>query len=271
MAILGRGAGPLGHSLDLLSAADREAMASHESLSTERDHTAALIVDFSDTARELFEAGGAQETLAELVRLAVATIEGCDFAGVFLLEGEVVTTPVHTDPLAADVDMLQHGMGEGPCLDAIADGAIVYADDLSDDPRWTRFGPRAADHGVRSVLAVPLAADHTVGALNLYAQYPRAFGVIDRARGVLLAGLAGVAFTSAQTHEASDLQSDNLRAALSTREMIGQAQGILMERERVTAQQAFDILRRASQHLNIRLREVAQSLVDTGQQPEAGQ
>lgn len=245
-------------------------MASHESRSTERDHTAALIVDFSDTARELFEAGGAQETLAELVRLAVATIEGCDFAGVFLLDGDVVTTPVHTDPIVVDVDMLQHRTGEGPCLTAIADGTIVYADDLSDDPRWALFGPQSAARGVRSVLAVPLTADHTVGALNLYAQYPRAFGVIDRARGLLLAALAGAALTSAQTHEASDLRSDNLREALGTREMIGQAQGILMERERVSAEQAFDILRRASQHLNIKLREVAQSLVDTGQHPEIG-
>jgi GAF domain-containing protein len=169
-----------------------------------------------------------------------------------------------------DVDMLQHRTGEGPCLDAIADGTIVYADDLSDDPRWALYGPLAAELGIRSVLAVPLTAAYSVGALNLYARYPRAFGVIDRARGILLAALAGVAVTSAQTHEAEDLRSDNLREALGTREMIGQAQGILMERERVTGEEAFDILRRASQHLNIRLREVAQSLVDTGQQPETG-
>ena len=245
-------------------------MPSPESRSTERDHTAALIVDFSDTVRELFEAGGAQETLAELVRLAVATIEGCDFAGVFLIDADVVTTPVCTDPIVADVDMLQHRTGEGPALDAIADATILYADDLSDDPRWPLYGPLAAAHGMRSVLVVPLSAEDTVGALNLYARYPRAFGVIDRARGVLLAALAAVAFTSAQSHEAEGLRSDGLRAALSTREMIGQAQGILMERERVTAEEAFDILRRASQHLNIRLREVAQSLVDTGQQPETG-
>jgi AmiR/NasT family two-component response regulator len=86
---------------------------------------------------------------------------------------------------------------------------------------------------------------------------------------VLLAGLAAVAFTAATTHEDDARRLDNLHAALASREIIGQAQGILMERERCSAEQAFDILRRASQHLNIRLREVAQNLVDTGEHPDS--
>lgn len=245
-------------------------MADAETPRTENDLTAALIVDFSDTARTLFGASSGQETLTELVRLAVDTIEGCDYAGLFLLDRGEVTTPVHTDPVVAEVDLIQFHAGEGPCLDAIGANTMFYADDLADDTRWPRFGPEAAARGMRSLLAVPLAANGSLGALNLYARYPRAFGVVDRARAVLLALLASAAFSAAVAHEDDDRRTSNLQSALSTREMIGQAQGILMERERVTAEEAFDILRRASQHLNLKLREVAQSLVDTGEQPDTG-
>ena len=79
-----------------------------------------------------------------------------------------------------------------------------------------------------------------------------------------------MAFSSARTHEDEERRAANLQAALATREMIGQAQGILMERERITPDQAFDILRRASQHLNVKLRDVAQNLVDTGERPDTG-
>lgn len=245
-------------------------MADSEPTSTERDPAVALAEDFSQTSRILFAAGSGQATLAEVVRLAVATIEGCDYAGIFLVDGDTVTTPMHTNPIVAEVDLLQHHTGEGPCLDAIAQGTIFYADDLHADARWPRFGPQAAARGMRSLLAVPLSDNGTLGALNLYAHYPSAFGVLDRARAVLLAALAAVAYSSAQTHEDEDRRSAHLLTALTTREMIGQAQGILMERERVTADQAFDILRRASQHLNVKLREVAQSLVETGEPPDTG-
>lgn len=124
---------------------------------------------------------------------------------------------------------------------------------------------------MRSLLALPLLVNAAPGALNLYARYPRAFGVIDRGRASLLAAMAGFAFSSAQTHEDDERRAANLHAALATREIIGQAQGILMERERITSDQAFDILRRASQHLNVKLRDIAQTLVDTGERPDTGQ
>ena len=176
-----------------------------------------------------------------------------------------------TGPVVERADALQHEAGEGPCLDALRLGEPFYAEDLSDDARWPAFGPAATALGMRSLLALPLSSHETVGALNLYAGYPHAFGVVDRARAVLLAGLAALAFTSARSHETEERTAANLHAALTTREVIGQAQGILMERERITGNQAFDILRRASQHLNIKLREVAQSLVDTGARPDTGE
>jgi GAF domain-containing protein len=235
------------------------------------DPTSELAADFSETARILFAAGSVTDTLAQVVELAVTTIDGCDFAGLFLLEKDVVTSPVHTDPVVDTIDALQHETGEGPCLDAVADRLIFYADDVADDPRWPRFGPQASAAGIRSVLALPLTTNGSLGALNLYARYPAAFGVVDRAKGVILASLAGLAVAAAHSHEDEELRAANLNVALASREVIGQAQGILMERERISAAQAFDVLRRASQHLNRKLRDVAQDFVDTGARPETGQ
>lgn len=242
-------------------------MAETEFPRTHEDLTQELTNRFTESAQVLFSAGAVADTLQRVVELAVETIDGCDFAGIFLLEGGAVTTPTHTDPIVIEVDALQHRYEQGPCLDALAEDSTLYVDDLADDTRWPLYGPGATVAGVRSVLALSLSARGTKGALNLYARYPKAFGVIDRAKGLILAGLAGQALSTAQAHDMETQRLDNLQGALLTRELIGQAQGILMERERVTAIQAFDILRRASQHLNIKLREVAQNLVDTGVSP----
>jgi len=245
-------------------------MAETDSSHLHEDLTEELTDRFTESARVLFSAGALADTLHRVVELAVDTIDGCDFAGIFLLEDDAINTPAHTDPIVVEVDALQHRCEEGPCLDAVADDSTLYADDLADDTRWPLFGPAATAAGVRSVLTLSLSAGGIKGALNLYARYPQAFGVIDRAKGLLLAGLAGQALSTAQAHDEETQRLDNLQGALLTRAVIGQAQGILIERERVTADQAFDILRRASQHLNIKLRDVAQNLVDTGETPTTG-
>jgi len=235
-----------------------------------REPLADLTESLSEIAGVLFSAGSVTNTLAQVVAVAVHTIEGCDFAGLFVMEGGVVVTPVLTDPIVEIIDTLQHQAAEGPCLDAIAQARMVYAEDLTSDDRWPRFGPRAAEQGVRSALALPLASNGTDGAVNLYARYPAAFGVVDRAKGAILSSLASAALSTARSMEDEERRIDNLHSALSSREVIGQAQGILMERERIAGDQAFDVLRRASQYLNIKLREVAQSLVDTGERPQTG-
>jgi GAF domain-containing protein len=245
-------------------------MAGNDEPNIELDLTSDLAANISQTVLALFSGGSVAEVLAQVADLAVSTIEGCDFAGIFLVAGDQVTTPVHTDALVAEVDNLQQSSGEGPCLDAMHQGTAFYAEDLAADPRWPNFGPAAMALGVRSLLALPLRVNGVAGALNLYARYPLAFGVIDRGRGLLLAAMAGLAYSTALTHEEDERREANLHAALATREIIGQAQGILMEREHLTSVQAFDILRRASQHLNRKLRDVAQNLVDTGERPDTG-
>jgi hypothetical protein len=215
----------------------------------------------------LFSAGSVDDTLRQVVSLAVSTIEGCDAAGIFVFEHDVVSTPVCSDPVVMAIDALQQQTGEGPSFDAIRQQSAFYAEDLGVDPRWPRFGPSAEHEGMRSLLALPLLFSGVPGALNLSARFAHAFGVIDRGKGALLASIAGLAYASAQTHEDDERRTAVLHAALASRDVIGQAQGILMEREKISADDAFDILRRASQRLNIKLRDIAQSLVDTGERP----
>lgn len=245
-------------------------MGSGENATTDAEATTELAENLSDTVKSLFSAGSVGDTLLQVVQLAVSTIEGCDYAGIFLMEEGVLGTPVCSGPVAAEVDALQQSFGEGPCLAAVTEGIAYLAGDLADDDRWPIFGPKAVDSGIRSVLAFALPVDDVPGALNLYARYPQAFGVIDRGRGLLLAVMAGMAISSARAHEDDERREANLHAALATREVIGQAQGILMERERIGPSEAFDILRRASQHLNIKLRDVARNLIETGERPDTG-
>ena len=224
----------------------------------------------SQVAVALFAAGTVQGTLQEIVDLAERAVDGCEAAGIFLDDHGTVTTAAASSALVLVVDQLQIDAGEGPCLDASRRNSTFYAADLIDDQRWPRFGPPAVAAGVRSVLAYSLSADRP-SALNLYARLPAAFGVTDRAQGLLFATLAGLALDSAEVRASEERRADNLLEALRTRELIGQAQGILMERERITGDQAFDVLRKASQHMNIKLREVAEALIETGESPDTGE
>lgn len=223
--------------------------------------------DFSTIALQLFAPGTVTGTLQRIVDLAEGTIDGCDGAGIFTITDKVATTMAASNPMVEELDREQIQANEGPCIDAATTGTTFHAIDLMVDPRWPRFGPQAVASGVRSVLAHALST-HQPSALNLYGRLPGAFGVTGRGQGQLFATLAGLALDSAHDRAAEDDRAANLTKALRTRELIGQAQGILMERERITADQAFDILRRASQHLNVRLREIAQNLIETGESPE---
>jgi len=225
--------------------------------------------NLAEVALALFATGSVERSLQLTVDLAVDTVDGCDAAGIFVSRDDRVTTVAFTDPIVIELDDLQIASNEGPCLEALAGGRHPFASDLADDPRWPTFGPDAARAGIRSALAFRLS-EQPVSALNLYARLPAAFGATDRAKGLIFATLAGLALDLAGERADDLLRVANLHEALRTRELIGQAQGILIERERITSDQAFDVLRRASQHLNIKVREVARALVETGETPPVG-
>jgi len=211
-------------------------------------------------ARTLFSAGSTAATLQGIVGLARDTIVGCVFAGIFMVNGDEAITPAYTDPVVVEIDSFQQLAGEGPCLDAITQESTFYADDLVDDTRWPTFAPQAVSAGVRCMFALRLSsngANRTLGTLNLYARHPGAFGATDRAKAVILATLAGLALGEVEAHEAEECGVAHLHPALATRTIISQAQSILMECDGITLDQAFDTLRRASQHLNVKLRDAS--------------
>lgn len=237
---------------------------------SEADDSVQLEQDFSEIALSLFSSGTIDGTLQQIVTLAEEAVDGCLAAAILVVDrDDRPRTVASGSKLAADLDQQQVLVDEGPCLDAARSGSTFHAEDLASDDRWPRFAPLALEAGVRSVLAYSMSAK-VPSALNLYASLPSAFGATDRAKGQLFATLARLALDTAEAHAAEEFKSAGLNDALRTRELIGQAQGILMERERITAVQAFDLLRRASQHLNIKLRQVAERLVESGEMPGPG-
>ena len=227
-------------------------------------HQRELSQTFADIARTLLSEHSVEATLQRIAELAVETIDGCDYAGMTLVEGTRVTTPASTTNVPSHVDAIQIETGEGPCLDAIREHEVFQTDDLLQEDRWPKFARRAVEETqVRSMLSFRLfVAEDTLGALNLYSKRTAAFDDEDRVVGSVFAAHASVALSTAQ-HE------QQMAEALRSRDTIGQAKGILMAREGVTADEAFDMLRRGSQRLNIKLRELAQKVAE-GDMPSGG-
>ena len=232
-----------------------------------------LAETFSDIARRLYRAETVDDTLQEIAELARRTVEGCDFAGMSIVRNKDIETPAQTDSTVGDLDALQSEIGEGPCVDAIAEHQTFYAEDLSAEDRWPAFARQAVEKGMMSLLSFRLFVEEdgfgerTMGALNLYARKPAAYDETAREVGLILASHASVALAAAQALAQEREQVAHLDQALASRDVIGQAKGILMERERLTADQAFDLLRRASQNLNVKLRDVADRVAETGERP----
>jgi GAF domain-containing protein len=171
---------------------------------------------------------------------------------------------VTTSEVAQRIDDDQYAADEGPCLTAIRTGQTVKVDSLRAEARWPAFTHRAEAEGIRSSCSVPLPVDHSiVGALNLYsASGP--FGDRDEWTAHELAKQAAVTLANAVAFNRMQALVANLTDALASRDVIGEAKGIIMERQRCTPDAAFDILRMASQRQNIKLRALAQQVVDTG-------
>jgi GAF domain-containing protein len=224
-----------------------------------------LAQTFGEIARVLVAEDDPPATLDRIVHLAVETIDNCQHAGITVIDGLRITSPASSDEIPALVDRLQSETGEGPCVDAIRDHAVFYTGHLSSEERWPHFAPRArAESGVESILSFRLFTDDgTLGALNLYSDELEAFGEHDTAVGAVFAAHAAVAWSTAQTIE-------HLRQGMESRQLIGEATGILMAREHISSAEAFDILRRSSQRLNVKLRLIAERVARPDDIPEAG-
>lgn len=203
-------------------------------------------------------------TLRRVADLAVLTITGCDAADVTLIDDGTPRTEAATDPELAVIDAAQYGHPDGgPCLDAYQHRRVNRVDSTRTETRWRPFCAAAAEHGVASILSLPLVVrDESIGALNLYSRQTHGFGDADEPVGALFADQAAFALANAQTHERAVVLAQNLAHALESRAVIDQAKGILMAANAMTADEAFDELRRRSQHENRKLRDLAQQIVD---------
>ncbi|MFJ9147925.1 GAF and ANTAR domain-containing protein [Streptomyces sp. NPDC102270] len=210
-------------------------------------------------ARQLLAQESVQGTLDEIAASAVRLVDGCDAAGILAVrKGRAVTLSACGELVEAS-DRLQGELAEGPCFDlaARADGVngerVFRIPDITEpQPSWPRFGAAARDLGIGSMTGVLLYThDADFGALNLYSRRPGAFGKDIETAGWLLASHAAVALADART-------IDQLEEAMETRHAIGEAMGILMERHKLSEDDAFNVLRRISQQHNIKLRDVAQ-------------
>jgi GAF domain-containing protein len=178
------------------------------------------------------------------------------------------TTVVSTGQLAVDLDESQYERDHGPCLHAARTGEFVEIADTRTDDRWPDYTLRAAERGALSSLSVPLAIDtdaQVSGALNIYARQADAFDEDARAAATGFGPYAAVAAGNLHAYQSARDMADNLQAALESRAVIDQAKGVLIERYKLTPDQAFQLLAQASMHANRKVRDIADHLVTTGE------
>jgi len=219
-----------------------------------------LSTRLTDLSRLLVDEESLDSTLDRVANLSTAIVDACDGCGISLVEGEEVETRHASNDRADRVDEIQYSTSQGPCLDAIRFGHAVRVASFEHEQRWPQFIGRALDEGIAASYSVPLQlGDETVGSLNLYST-DGPFSDTDEQLADLLATQAAVALRNAQTFDRVLGLVDQLSEALSSRDAIGQAKGILMTQHGIDADRAFDLLRRVSQHRNEKLRDVAQQI-----------
>jgi GAF domain-containing protein len=218
---------------------------------------------FSDLGRDLLSEHTLDGALALICRRGVEVIEGAEHASVTRGRAGRFDSVGATGKLPEQVDRIQYELGQGPCVAAAAELQIFRTGDLAADPRWPEFGARASkEFGVASMLSVRLFLedDDQVAAINFYSVGNDAFTAHDETVGSMLATHAASVTRSAQLHE----KVGNLQRALQTNRTIGVAIGVMMTQYKITQEQAFDLLRMASQNGHRKLLDVAQDVVDTG-------
>ncbi|MGC2654730.1 MAG: GAF and ANTAR domain-containing protein [Mycobacterium sp.] len=211
----------------------------------------------SDVARSLEAEPDLQHVVEGIVASVTDTVPGAEQAGVSLREDKVLRTVAATSDLVKRLNTIEHELNEGPCVQALLDHRSYRIDDMSQDTRWPWFAAAAEAHGVRSMLGYRLfTSGRNLGALDLYSSKRNAFNADSEVVGELFAAHAAIALIGST-------QQAEWHRALSSRDTIGMAKGILMHRERITDEQAFNLLVSTSQKANIKIHDLAIWLVDS--------
>jgi GAF domain-containing protein len=212
-----------------------------------------------------------EETLQRVSDLANAAVSASDMVGLTMLVDGRARTAVFTDSEASDIDAAQYETGIGPCLDAFRHQQVFRVDDMEKDTRWPQFSEAAAARGIRSSVSIPMVAHHEgVGALNFYSRRSEAFSAEDVKVAVVFGSQAAIVLANSQAYWDAHQLGQNLAEAMRSRATIEQAKGILMAAQRCSPDEAFQILVRASQRENRKLRDMADDIVTrTGGQRSA--
>ena len=221
-----------------------------------------LAEDFGELARSLEEHDDPDVMLAEIIAAAVEMVPGVDEGSVSVVTGRRnIGSQAPTGDLPVQVDALQEETQQGPCLDAAYKQLTVRVTDMASETRWPEFARRASQAGAASMLSLQLYVEgDNLGALNLYSRTPNAFDDESEQVGLLFASHAAVAYAGVR-------KEAQLAQAVDSRDLIGQAKGILMERYKITPERAFLVLTRVSQKSNRKLHDIATELVRHGTVP----
>jgi GAF domain-containing protein len=219
-------------------------------------------MEFARIAQALQAAPTPSRTAEQVVDYVRGQLDA-EHAGITLIRaGGRLETVAATDAWVEKADALQYQLDQGPCRDSSWRGETLVVNDLGADQRWPQWAAKVVALGISSVLAVELTSvqDERIGAINVYWAQQRTVTADDVAFVNILARHAALALSSA-------MNEAGLNVALDTRKLIGQAQGILMERFGLDDARAFEVLRRYSQDHNMKLRRVAEYLVSTRELP----
>jgi GAF domain-containing protein len=212
--------------------------------------------------------GPLDEVLQQLVDIAKDALPGVDEVSTTLVRGDKAWTAAYTGKLALDADEMQYVRGYGPCMDAGRTGTVLLIDDTREEIRWPDYTAQVASRGVLSSLSVPLPIQtDVIGALNCYSRTSSAFSAEAIEVAEELADHVAVAVGNAVAYTDAATLLEQMRSALASRSVIDQAMGVVMAQNRCDADAAFAILTRASQNRNVKLREVARSIVTVVSQP----
>jgi hypothetical protein len=222
-----------------------------------------LLDVFDSLGPAIAAAGPPEDALAVITSRSLSAVRGAEHAGVTRASDGGFETAAPTSDLVRRVDAIQYELTSGPCVDAAIESTIYRAGDLRTDPRWPEFGKRAAQAtGVLSMLSFRMYFEDEdyIAALNLYSTEAKAFDDEAEVYGLAVTTYGAMAITSARRLE----RITNLERALASNRDIGVAIGVLMGLHRVTREQAFDLLRVASQGKHRKLADVARDVADTG-------
>jgi len=221
---------------------------------------------FAELALITVDATPPEQTLRRVAELAKQTLDGVEDVSLTVVEDGHPRSMVFTGRLAVDLDERQYELGFGPCLDAAKTGQTVVLDTTDEHSPYREFGRIAARAGVRHTVSLGLPiAQRSIGGLNVYctAAAPLSAAFVQHAE--VFVAYAAVAVNNVASYAGAVNEAAGLRTAMASRAVIEQAKGILMGRDHCTAEEAFDLLKRISSHRNVKLRDIAQAVVEEAQ------